>query len=717
MREIWDGNRVIRQSGESQTEEFVYPTPKHVPSGYGTPTVQDLYSAINRGEFRLAMQASPLERLRFWRSWNPDAEGMMIRSYDKNGEQASRVQAPNLTLNIPKAIPTGMQIWIFTSIGLVVQLAVLAFNALAVYYWNWSRAGYAVALYGYPVWAVGTICITVGVCLCAHVVEMSTKEITIEPKSSKHYHKKGDPTFGIVRLQRSIPSLGLEAFAIFNDEDNSQVRISRRTLLPPEPKARNKKPLDSDADLDIYNLNAEPHVASDKVGILTVMGTFLTLAGFICQNVGTRELHWSGGVSQLIATLILTFLRALARRHVGDTPPDYAILPLKAGFEASQLASRVHNLDRWAIFSETHIPETAAPLPSVISGETPLPRTIVVVKPPLLLDLLRDTDQIRRLNPRRALQTQKLFSEFQPNGTEITNIASSVCQSFEAILQLFNVDVREASWDQLISFKESSPSASNEIVQYLRLSADNGTIQGILSLSVYSYWYSSKSFYSIHIVGYCDDNEEAFQQKYSLMQKLLYNRIFHRRRARDGKTTVIIDSERNPMDTVSNREIDLPDHVLGMSYSALRYNQDRLDQDRLGLLDRLGLFSLFLQLDVTLLTLYRYTGLEIRDSTKIELLTTADFHRSHNALLMFALELVSGLILHLVSSNRDQVSKMLQNSKTTKTGESWKNDLFEKMGRILTANELAGDDDCLIWIVPAFVQEGLLPPDPTNEGG
>jgi hypothetical protein len=300
-----------------------------------------------------------------------------------------------------------------------------------------------------------------------------------------------------------------------------------------------------------------------------------------------------------------------------------------------------------------------------------------------------------------------------------------VCQSFEAILQLF--DVREASWDQLISFKESSPSASNgiplEIVQYFRLGADNATqnkecIQGILSLSVYSYLYSSKAFHSIHIVGCCDDDEEAFQQKYSLMQKLLYNRIFHRRRAPDGKTTAIIDSEGKIMDTVLNRDISLPDHVLGMSYSALRYSQDRSGlRDRLELQPRLGLFSLFLQLDVTLLTLYSYRGLEIRGSTKIELLTTTDSYRRHDALLMFALELVSGLILHLVSSNRTQVLKKVRNSKTTKTGESWKNNLFEEMGRILTANELAGRDDCLIWIVPAFVQEGLLPLDLANEGG
>ena len=80
---------------------------------------------------------------------------------------------------------------------------------------------------------------------------------------------------------------------------------------------------------------------------LTMIGTFLTLADFICQNLGIRQLHWSAGVAQLVSTLLLVFLRALLRRHVGERPEN----PIKLAdeLEASHLVHYMHQIKRFMI--------------------------------------------------------------------------------------------------------------------------------------------------------------------------------------------------------------------------------------------------------------------------------------------------------------------------------------------------------------------------------
>ena len=54
--------------------------------------------------------------------------------------------------------------------------------------------------------------------------------------------------------------------------------------------------------------------ASDADGkclsVSTIAGTFLTCWLYLA-NIGVRELHWSAGVLQLGATLILTILRGI----------------------------------------------------------------------------------------------------------------------------------------------------------------------------------------------------------------------------------------------------------------------------------------------------------------------------------------------------------------------------------------------------------------------
>jgi hypothetical protein len=120
------------------------------------------------------------------------------------------------------------------------------------------------------------------------------------------------------------------AFAIFSAEDEANVTISRRTILPPSNNSKG-------SELEITS-------RSHLMAFMTVIGTSFTQAGFICQNFGTRELHWSAGVAQLVVTLILVILRGWLRRRVGDRPSE--TLSLTTGFKASHLACHIHRVNK-----------------------------------------------------------------------------------------------------------------------------------------------------------------------------------------------------------------------------------------------------------------------------------------------------------------------------------------------------------------------------------
>lgn len=173
-----------------------------------------------------------------------------------------------------------------------------------------------------PNLAAGTICIAIGVSLCARVVEASTTEYIIRPR-----FRISRPRFRALRLQKKMANLELPAYAIYNNSKIPWVRVSQR-IWPPVPQSMTQ--------------NDETSALGRRLLLLSTVGAFLTLAGFVCQNIGTRELHWSAGVLQLGTTLMLAVLRAWLRRHVGrvPTPPPIALC---SRLEASHLACHLED--------------------------------------------------------------------------------------------------------------------------------------------------------------------------------------------------------------------------------------------------------------------------------------------------------------------------------------------------------------------------------------
>ncbi|KAK4178769.1 hypothetical protein QBC36DRAFT_96243 [Triangularia setosa] len=206
--------------------------------------------------------------------------------------------APNLALNVRHATASHKELWFWAVIGVVLQGTALVIPGFATYRWAWLKAGAPVAGYGYPCFLVGTLLVIAGVLGCGHVIEGITTEHNFEPAYGK-----------------DIQSLVLQRSATVADQHFSSYAILgpswiRTSTLESDPK-------------DSY------------FSILAATSTLTALVGFVIQFVGLRALHWSATILQLGITLVMTGVRARARRGLAFDPTATRILD---GHEKAWLA-------------------------------------------------------------------------------------------------------------------------------------------------------------------------------------------------------------------------------------------------------------------------------------------------------------------------------------------------------------------------------------------
>jgi len=89
-----------------------------------------------------------------------------------------------------------------------------------------------------------------------------------------------------------------------------------------------------------------PPTASNFMQTLAVAGTLISVTGFVTQFTGLRGMHWSATIAQLIATLIMTIVRAWIRRGLAQRPRTDRT---PQGHELDWLATRIarHSGDLW----------------------------------------------------------------------------------------------------------------------------------------------------------------------------------------------------------------------------------------------------------------------------------------------------------------------------------------------------------------------------------
>jgi hypothetical protein len=449
---------------------------------------------------------------------------------------------PNLTINVDGAIPGQITTGIFLLTGLLIQAVVFTINALAVYRWRWLRGGRLIAPYGYPVWAVGTFIIAIGTSICAWVVESSSWKFGVCPLSADN---TGDHQPQIVFLQRKIPELNIPAYLIRPIRPGGILTVSTR-IWPPTGD---------------YNNEASFYKETKKREILTALGAFLALGGFICQNIGTRELHWSAGVLQLGATLLLTIIRVWLRRGIGqlvqsnikdpkkipnsssskkteakmEKDVEIEVTELDSGFEAGDLATRLLKY-HCALLSTTseYVPFGLNHITQMMFPDLP-----VVDFPGFDISEIRhlmDEGEKYKGTLSSDMKAQTLLAEVEPDIDEVAKISRGCYETMKSILQLIRIDeakdqVLLRELDDFIYMTITKWSADAEQRENLNISAmtvshfpfkseDNIPlyVQAIISLTRHKYKDMIKksgerdeSQSVIRFVGYCDlSNVETY---------------------------------------------------------------------------------------------------------------------------------------------------------------------------------------------------------------
>jgi hypothetical protein len=97
-------------------------------------------------------------------------------------------------------------------------------------------------------------------------------------------------------IKKGMLEQGIPAYTIEYVPADGNVRISLHQFPP------------TSEDSTSIEARSEKETSAKRRASITTVGTALALSGFICQNIGTRELHYSAGLLQLGATLLSTVL-------------------------------------------------------------------------------------------------------------------------------------------------------------------------------------------------------------------------------------------------------------------------------------------------------------------------------------------------------------------------------------------------------------------------
>lgn len=337
VSELWNGKAVVRIMGRPEILEVVYRK-----DGESTCTASHLHSVdeFHRLHFRNSkISLSGPQSVPHYKRDDGDSSSQSIdklvvqldpealqhkvqRTHSDEILAALRQYAPNMSLNIASE-RTRIEIFFWAVFGLVVQGSVIAVDV-----WI-TRKNPGREDDIYPSWAMtltlaGTLFLAVGMFICASVVEESTKE-----------HYWGKP--GECSKTDGLRILWLQRGRVVSDQQFNSYAIiargTRRRILTSHPllvenQSDEDRALSEKNEKNLRSMHPrrrlESHLSSYDIAILlewgTVIGTIFSLVGIFIQFMGMRSSHWGVSLALLIATCVMTIVRAICRRGLTEAP-------------------------------------------------------------------------------------------------------------------------------------------------------------------------------------------------------------------------------------------------------------------------------------------------------------------------------------------------------------------------------------------------------------
>ncbi|UPK91330.1 hypothetical protein LCI18_002265 [Fusarium solani-melongenae] len=215
-------------------------------------------------------------------------------------------EAPNISINL-QDLGSRQFIWVVVVFGFVLQTAVLGFFVLIQFnpkVQTLLKIKESLQLYGFCMAFGGTLFMAIGMFLCVDVVEKSTSE--------KVYQANDQFDMRLYWLQQNqtVNDQVFQSFATFPNRYCTRFLKSRRAGT------------------------SQDRQTAKKLQTNTRLGIALGLLGFIVQFVGFRGFHPTAPLAQLVAIMMMTVGRAVARP--GFTK-NFGTVKLLHGFEQDWL--------------------------------------------------------------------------------------------------------------------------------------------------------------------------------------------------------------------------------------------------------------------------------------------------------------------------------------------------------------------------------------------
>ncbi|KAK6350304.1 hypothetical protein TWF696_006535 [Orbilia brochopaga] len=245
-------------------------------------------------------------------SHNPDPER------PKPALNLSKVP-PNLSLNVSGEPTSMLELAAVAICSTILQAGVIAFEIIITYLrpfnQRFEKEGQPVGAYACPLTVAGTCLVVLGMFICCKVVQERSKEEVWD------FDKINIPAgyrLKVAWLQRHqvVTDQNFGAFCLYAPPNRHQIMSSW------------------------FNTNRKSQ------NVLTLVGTVISVIGFVVQFTGLRGMHYSATLAQLAATLVVALLRIMIRRQLGNRPILEAV---PDGQELDWMARKTTKCSKWVV--------------------------------------------------------------------------------------------------------------------------------------------------------------------------------------------------------------------------------------------------------------------------------------------------------------------------------------------------------------------------------
>ncbi|KAL7812129.1 hypothetical protein V8C44DRAFT_329801 [Trichoderma aethiopicum] len=215
---------------------------------------------------------------------------------------------PNLSLNIGIVKRSSYVYIMAATFGFLAQVSVIVLAAIVKYTLKWKKNENTIDPWAFPFVLAGTICVCLGMYLCATLVNDSTKERVFERKDDlSSQNASPSPTLYVVQPgNQVVGDQTFDPFLIFKPT-NSYI-TSWKAPSSANSISETRSSTTSRRKMPSLRSMRRP---SEEISVL--IATLITTLGFALQFVGLRAMHSIVSLLQLAVTIAMSFVRALLR--------------------------------------------------------------------------------------------------------------------------------------------------------------------------------------------------------------------------------------------------------------------------------------------------------------------------------------------------------------------------------------------------------------------